>query len=101
MNLDESNLEVVFQDLENACGYGYINYNNTGLRRVEIAPNCWEDRKENWKEWLMFHELGHAILERGHLNSVMPNRMAKSIMCGSGFGYEECIRNNGGAPYST
>lgn len=101
ISLDESNLEVVFKDIEDACGYGYSRYENTDLRRVEIDPTCWEGQLENWKEYLIFHELGHAVLRRSHLNSVMPNRMAKSIMCGTGFGYEECVRNNGGVPYST
>ena len=29
----------------------------------------------------LFHELGHALLSRDHLNSAFPNGKAKSIMC--------------------
>lgn len=85
IKLVKENLEVVFKDLEMVCGLGYKNYENTGLRRVEIntSTECWVDRSDLAKEALMFHELGHAVLRRPHLNFTLPNGSEKSMMCGT------------------
>lgn len=98
-DLKENNLEVVFRELEDFCGLGYKKYKNTNLRRVEINPVCWERGAKNYKEYLMFHELGHAVLGRNHTNTNLPNGMRKSIMCGTGPRYEECSRGSS-SPYS-
>jgi len=100
IDLKEHNLEVVFNEID-ACGIGHKRFNNTNIRRVEINPACWVGQSENYKEYLIFHELGHAVLERSHTNSVLPNAMAKSIMCGGGTGFEECTRVNSFPVYST
>ena len=70
------------------CGFGYYNYNNTGRMRVEInpSPSCWEERNDFEKEALMFHELGHAVLSRGHFNTKLKNGLEQSMMCGGDFG---------------
>jgi len=101
LSLNENDLEVVFQDVRGFCGYGYPNYQNTNLRRVEIDPGCWKDQRENWKEALMFHELGHAVLRRIHFNSVLPNGLAKSMMCGTGIDYNKCSDQHGTTLYSS
>lgn len=90
VGVDDNNLQVVFADIEEFCGLGYSSFNNTNIRRVEINPNCWSDMLENQKESLMLHELGHAVLRRSHWNTVMPNGLAKSIMCGTGPDFEKC-----------
>ena len=45
-----------------ACGIG-------GFYHVRIKNNdfCWKDRREFDREILLFHELGHAILNREHV----------------------------------
>ncbi|MDB4293220.1 hypothetical protein N9954_07395, partial [Maribacter sp.] len=40
-------------------------------------------RSETEKENLIFHELGHALLQRGHTNGTLPNGSQKSLMCAS------------------
>jgi len=64
------------------CGLGWSVHRNN-RRRVEIlnSNGCWANRSDIEKENLVFHELGHAILERNHINTTLPNRRAKSIMC--------------------
>lgn len=88
-SLSKENLEVVFKDIGyKYCGYGYPSYpGNPGLRRVEIdtEPNCWIERNDTEKENFMFHELGHALLNRSHLSNFLANGMSKSIMCSSDF----------------
>ncbi len=64
------------------CGTG--SYINSESQRVEILlrDDCWEDRTVLEKENLVYHELGHALLNRRHLNGTLPNEARqKSIMC--------------------
>jgi len=67
--------------------------NNAGLThyekpiRIEIDKTYWNDISNSagadaMKEDLIFHELGHGLLNRDHLNSTLPNDDWKSIMCG-------------------
>ena len=55
--------------------------------RIEIDKTYWDDISKStgadaMKEDLIFHELGHGLLNREHLNSTLPNGDWKSIMCG-------------------
>ena len=55
--------------------------------RIEIDKTYWNDISNSagadlMKEDLIFHELGHGLLNRDHLNSTLPNGDWKSIMCG-------------------
>ncbi|MEM1120663.1 MAG: hypothetical protein AAGJ18_09450, partial [Bacteroidota bacterium] len=64
------------------CGFGWWNHRNNG-RRVEIlnTDGCWRARSDIEKENFVFHELGHAFLERNHFSRTFPNGSARSIMC--------------------
>ena len=55
--------------------------------RVEIDQTYWNDISKTagadlMKEDLIFHELGHGLLNRTHLNDSFENGDWKSIMCG-------------------
>ena len=55
--------------------------------RIEIDKTYWNDISGSagadlMKENLIFHELGHGLLNRDHLNSTLFNGDWKSIMCG-------------------
>jgi len=82
MNLSRKNLTVVFNENINSCGIGYSDFEGKGKRRVEInmSFSCWQVLSDIQKEILIFHELGHAILERGHKNEKLPNGMFTSLM---------------------
>lgn len=71
-------------DLGEFCGYGWWDYDGFGTRRVEISTseNCWPSYDEDQKEQLMYHEFGHALLSRPHLDSKLPNGQPISMMCG-------------------
>ena len=91
VDLDISKLSVVEGiSMENVkvCGYGYSNFNDTGNQRVEISeePFCWEEVDDAGKEILMFHELGHAILERFHKETNYPNGSPTTMMCSEACG---------------
>lgn len=55
--------------------------------RIEIDRSYWDAISlkagaDLMKEDLIFHELGHGLLKRSHLNSTLENDEWKSIMCG-------------------
>jgi len=55
--------------------------------RIEIDKTYWDDISKSagadlMKEDLIFHELGHGLLKRDHLNTSLENGDWKSIMCG-------------------
>ena len=55
--------------------------------RIEIDKTYWNAISKSagadlMKEDLIFHELGHGLLGRAHLNTTLPNNDWKSIMCG-------------------
>lgn len=71
-------------DLGDFCGFGWWNYDGRGTRRVEIenTERCWLSYDEDQKEQLMYHEFGHALLSRPHIDTSLPNGQPMSLMCG-------------------
>ncbi len=77
-------LIIEFADLKNDNA-GLTHYENPV--RIEIDRKYWNDISKYtgadlMKENLVFHELGHGLLKRNHLNKVLENGDWKSIMCG-------------------
>ncbi len=73
--------------------FGTLKDNNAGLThfetpiRIEIDKTYWNEISHNagadlMKEDLLFHELGHGLLNRDHLNTTLENGDWKSMMCG-------------------
>jgi len=81
--LDAQLVDTIMMDLEGRiCGYG--RWGSRRAQLVEIVDNhrCWQSRSRLEKENLVFHELGHALLNRGHDNEALPNNITQhSIMC--------------------
>jgi hypothetical protein len=57
---------------------GYYNPNTHEIF-FDTSSNNYKGAPE-WKERLIFHELAHAILKRGHKETLLPNTDASSIM---------------------
>lgn len=73
--------------------FGNLKDNTAGLThyekpiRIEIDQAYWNDISasagaDQMKEDLLFHELGHGLLNRDHLNTTLENGDWKSMMCG-------------------
>lgn len=58
------------------CSYG----GRTNKRDVIIDESFWNRASYLYREYVVFHELGHCILERDHLESCFSNRTVASIM---------------------
>jgi len=56
-----------------------------GQHKIEIDRSDWNTLSDNEKEGLIFHELGHCHLDRGHTNVLLPNGEWKSRMRGDPF----------------
>ncbi len=79
-----SGLIIEFADLSNNTA-GLTHYETPV--RVEIDKTYWNDitnsaGEDLMKEDLIFHELGHSLLGRAHLNATLDNGDWKSVMCG-------------------
>ena len=84
LNLHNNGLIIEFADLKDNQA-GLCHYENP--IRIEIDRTYWKaisltKGADYMKENLLFHELGHGILKRDHLNTMLENGDWKSIMCG-------------------
>ena len=66
---------------------------------VVINPNYWHHVSEDEREFLIFHELGHCVLDRRHDNTILLNlngyiNMPRSMMYEHVFGYADGYKQN-------
>ncbi len=83
-DLKANGIIIEFADLKDNTA-GLTHYEDP--IRIEIDRTYWNDitgyaGEDEMKEDLIFHELGHGLLDRKHLNSTLENGDWKSIMCG-------------------
>lgn len=83
-NLPADGLIIEFAKLKEGTA-GLTHYENP--IRIEIDKTYWNAISgtagaDLMKEDLIFHELGHGLLKRKHLNTTLENGDWKSIMCG-------------------
>ncbi|MEM8487606.1 MAG: hypothetical protein AAF564_18795 [Bacteroidota bacterium] len=77
--------EVVFEG-QSLCGFApWYDDPETGQPTITIVTSktCWIDRPVEDNEALVFHELGHIVLDRGHREGLLPNNSRPSIMIGT------------------
>jgi hypothetical protein len=67
---------VISDTLNFYCGWGDPRNRTV---RISRRPECWSERNDADREILMFHEIGHAALERGHNNTLLPNGDYKQL----------------------
>jgi len=86
--LDDYDLTIEFSELEDADGVC-----NSSNNTIHIDSSEWHERMtETNRKWLIYHELGHCILEREHDSGVFENGECKSIMH-SHISNSECFTN--------
>ncbi len=83
-DLKNTGLIIEYANLKNDY-IGLTHYENP--IRIEIDKTYWHDIAtvadvDLLRESLIFHELGHGLLNRGHINTILENGDWKSIMCG-------------------
>lgn len=83
-DLKSNGIIIEFADLKNDQA-GLCHYEDP--IRIEVDKTYWNAITEKvgadlMKEDLIFHELGHGLLNRSHINTTLENGDWKSIMCG-------------------
>ncbi|MDD3080319.1 MAG: hypothetical protein PHH37_14630 [Paludibacter sp.] len=83
-NFEQDGLIIEFTDLSDNRA-GLCHYEKP--IRIEIDSIYWREISntkgaDEMKEDLIFHEMGHGILGRDHINTLLENGDWKSIMCG-------------------
>ncbi len=77
--------EIIY-DGRTLCGFApWYDDPETGQPTITISTSktCWIDRPVEDNEALVFHELGHMVLNRDHRMGLLPNNSRPSIMIGT------------------
>lgn len=75
LDLDYDELSISFADLkDNIAGTCYSN------GHIDIDPEIWKRYGDDEREVLIFHELGHCLLNRGHTSGNFSDNAPVSIM---------------------
>jgi len=84
-NISAEIMEIVDDGVAGSCTYG-----SHQPGHIVIDETFWNQASDNWKEMVVFHELGHCFLHRGHREDVNPDGTCTSIMRS---GIEDCRDN--------
>lgn len=79
-DFEETGLEILLGPTRVDNAAGVCRFSD---RSIEIEVTVWDNLSEAGREQLIFHELGHCVLDRRHRNVVLPNNEWGSIMRGS------------------
>lgn len=83
---------IKFANLGDYAGVCYVY--STGEREIEIDTFFWNESSDLAKEELIFHELGHCVLNRDHDSTLVKTddyeyKIPNSIMYPYAFGYAD------------
>jgi hypothetical protein len=77
------NVDVVFKKIDyptvGLCWSNISNNQKKGIK-IEIDPDFWNKSSDMKREELLFHELGHCVLNRDHDDSIIHYTIPKSVM---------------------
>lgn len=79
IRLETKGVYGVFSNLDNNK-LGNCRYREGEPRKVSIDREYWQNTSDLDREYIVFHELGHCYLERGHDNSSDSGGYCRSIM---------------------
>lgn len=80
VEFQERNLVVRFGELPNARARGMCEIGEGMTPTVTISEEAWNNSTEVEREQLMFHELGHCMLLRGHQSGMDDHGHPVSLM---------------------
>ncbi|MGK0362979.1 MAG: Zn-dependent peptidase ImmA (M78 family) [Saprospiraceae bacterium] len=90
IDFNELNVEGYFSEISEVGVVGQCQTFSDSSKDLVIETRYWQRIDDIEKEFLIFHELGHCVLERSHIDTQDENGFCNSIMqSGSG----ECIDN--------
>lgn len=78
--LDEENLEGYLLRISDDDVLGTCSFNPDRPQRVTIDVTFWRQASDFEREMVVFHELGHCVLGRDHIDDANANGTCVSIM---------------------
>ncbi len=67
-------------DNELICGRASAFSDNKNFITIRRSDRCWIQQSDATREGLVFHEMGHAMLDRPHRDDRFDNSLVKSVM---------------------
>ena len=80
VNLAANNIEGFIENIPGRGVVGQCAYSADSPHTVTIDLPFWNTASDILREYIVFHELGHCYLERGHLDAADANGNCLSIM---------------------
>lgn len=80
IDLNSANITASFKDIEEENVAGTCSYSHHSPRKITIDIPFWKGSTHLAKEMIVFHELGHCYLGRGHLETKFESGYCRSIM---------------------
>lgn len=80
VDYEAERIEGLLQNIPNADIKGQCFRNVDKPKKVIIDIECWDQASDADKEFIIFHELGHCFLDRGHLDGTGADGNCISIM---------------------
>lgn len=80
VSLEDLDISGYVEHIEQRGTLGQCKSYSDGSKQVVIDEPYWNRVDENEREYLVFHELGHCILGREHLDTKDENGICTSIM---------------------
>lgn len=90
IDLEAEGITGVIEEIAEDRVAGTCTYGTHLPGDVVIDAQFWNNSSFNFKEMVVFHELGHCFLRRGHKEAALPNGACASIMRS---GTLDCIDN--------
>lgn len=90
INLKSSGITAVIQEIDEEHVAGQCNFSSNRPNHIIIDLEFWRASSNLFKEFIIFHEIGHCYLFRGHREDAYANGACVSIMRS---GVEDCRDN--------
>ena len=92
LSIDLNQLDLIgdLQDLPGENVGGQCTYHSNNSNLVTIDEPLFNQLSDLFREFIIFHELGHCVLGRGHREDAHPNGSCISLMRS---GLEDCRDN--------
>lgn len=80
IDYESANITAEIKSINEGSVAGTCSTNGHDLRHITIDQNFWDQASHLLREMVVFHELGHCVLGRGHEESAFSNGICRSIM---------------------
>lgn len=80
IDYDAANVTAEIQAINDGNVAGTCSTNGHNLRHIVIDQSFWNRASNLLREMVIYHELGHCVLGRGHTEGSFQNGICRSIM---------------------